>query len=187
MIVEIGVQVRAAVLVCREQTPLLPQRAADEIDGMSRGVGEIRPMQHAGGDRESADRERVPRGQDLLVSTGPDAQRPRGEELCAGRFDQRGRRAARLVRSLERAAHAQVPAALEIGCLIEAEPAREHRVLGLAQSVAHFGRGPYVEQALVPLPSPHPDSSKSRLAASACRGATSPRSPPRCARTACRR
>jgi hypothetical protein len=144
VVVEVGIQMRTAVLVGCEQPSLLPQRAVDEIDGVSRGVGEIRTMQDPGGDRESPDHERVPRGQDFFIAAGPDAQRAYGKQLRAGRVDQPA-----LIRSLERGAHTEMPAAPEIGGLIEAEAAREQRILGLAQPVTHLGGRPDVEPALV--------------------------------------
>ena len=53
---------------------------------------------------------------------GPDAQRAYGEQLRAGRVDQLGARP----RRLERGADTEMPAALEVGGLIEPEAAREH-------------------------------------------------------------
>ena len=101
VVVEIGMQMRTAVLVGCEQPSLLPQRAVDEIDGGSRGVGEIRTMQHPGGDGESSDHERIPRGQDLFIARR--ARRATCARQAASRAPSRARR--RLVRApLERGA-----------------------------------------------------------------------------------
>ena len=177
IVVEIGIQMRAAVLVRCEQPPLLPQRAVDEIDGVSRGVGEIRTMQDAGGDRESADHERVPRGQDLFIAAGPDAQRAYGQQLRAGRVDERCARPVPRAGRGHRDASGPRNWGPDRGRSGARTPRTRPRSIGLAPRRSSRRRtGPRV------LPSRHRGSSKSRLAG-ACmsRSTQSAVSPAMCA------
>src|SRR6185295_9249065 len=84
VVVEIGVEMRASVLVGREQPAIAPQLAAHEIEGAARGVDPVLSAEDAPGVRHAADGERVPRNQDLLVATRTDALPARFEQflLC---------------------------------------------------------------------------------------------------------
>ena len=91
VVVEIGRETRAAVLVRGLETPVLPQLRADEIDGARRGCGEVRPVEHARGARHAGDHQAVPRHQQLLVAARPDALLACREQLAARGFERLAR------------------------------------------------------------------------------------------------
>ena len=60
VVVQIRVQMRAAILVGGQQAAVAPQTAADEIERPARGLGEILSGQDPGSNRHSADHQAVP-------------------------------------------------------------------------------------------------------------------------------
>src|SRR5580698_9249254 len=60
VVIEIGRQVSAAILVSREQPAVAPQMMPDEIHGSRRRRAQLRAFEHARGDRQSLDHERIP-------------------------------------------------------------------------------------------------------------------------------
>ena len=83
VIIEVGVEMRAPVHVGRQQSPVAPQVAADEVERARGGGCELRARQRARGDRQAADHERVPRGEDLLIARRAHALRADREQLRA--------------------------------------------------------------------------------------------------------
>src|SRR5580698_458179 len=65
VVIEVRVQMRAAVLVGRKQPAVAPQSIANEIEGARGGECEILAPEGARRDREVADHERIPGGQYL--------------------------------------------------------------------------------------------------------------------------
>ena len=128
VIVEIGVEVRTAVLAGGKQAAVLPHPGADERERALGGLHPFRLAEDAAGARHAADHQRVPGHEDLLVAPRADALFARGERLGARRSKQP------LIRGF--AHHREVPVlVLEVGLRIEAIVALEHRVLLRRQQV----------------------------------------------------
>src|SRR5262245_31930368 len=89
MVVEIRRESRAAVLVHREQTVLVPAVLLQEIRGALRRLGKLRARERACGCGESADRQTVPAREDLLVARRPDPRVAYGEQDRARTIEQR--------------------------------------------------------------------------------------------------
>ncbi len=146
---------RATIHAGRQQFAVAPQRAADEIERAAGAVQQIIARQRARRHRHAANHESVPRGQDLVIALRTHALRPDLEEPGARRRQQRldlgGRASHSLCNLIQRRAHTQVPAALEIRRSIEAEARREHRELLGAERRSYFRAIPGVELALVTL------------------------------------
>src|ERR1700716_53204 len=155
VIIEACRQERAAIQRGREQAPVAPQRAADEIERTGGGVLQIIARQSARRDRHAADHQRVPRGEDFLVAARTPALRANGEQLRTGRRQQRldlGGRASHALRDLVHwRAYVQVPAPLEVRRPVETEARREHRELIGAERGTYLAAIPRVELALVTL------------------------------------
>src|SRR2546429_2248255 len=81
VVVEIGVEVRTALHVGREQPPVAPQPRADEIERSGRCGHDLIVREGARGYRHAADHERVPGGQDLLIARRAYTLRANAEEL----------------------------------------------------------------------------------------------------------
>ena len=74
MVLEVGVEPRAAVLVgAQEPTVGVPQVAEDELGARDRRLDVVRAAQHGAGVGQRGDGERVPGGQPLVVEAGADA------------------------------------------------------------------------------------------------------------------
>src|SRR5262249_34883440 len=81
VVVEIGREACAPVLVRREQSTVLPECAADEVECVGCAGGETRPRDRTRRNGEAADCEPVPGSEDLLVASRPDAPVANLEEL----------------------------------------------------------------------------------------------------------
>ncbi len=123
VVVQVGVQVRVAVLVGRQQPAVAPQVAPDKVQRTLSGVQAIGAIQHPGGAGHALDHQRVPGCQDLLVPPRSHAPLPRRQQFGLGGLVQRARprrRQAQLGGNLRQAAIAvQVPLALEVGRLVQ--------------------------------------------------------------------
>ena len=91
VVVEISRKPRAAILVRGLEPAVLPELRADEVERARRGLRVVGPRQSPRGAREPADHQPVPRGEDLLVASGPDTARARGEQLGARGIEERDR------------------------------------------------------------------------------------------------
>ena len=89
VVVEIRIQVRAAVLVGGKQPSVLPHRVVDESQRPPRRVDPFAFFQYAAGAGHAAHHERIPGHQHLFVAAGPDALFPGSEHPGARRSDQR--------------------------------------------------------------------------------------------------
>ena len=140
MVLEVGVQLRLAVLPRAQQPPLGVARLVEqEARRAGRGVHVVVAFEHGAGLRERRDHERVPGGEPLVVEARPDALRARlVEERAPAR------------QPLRRAgpAHRDV-AALEVAAVGGAEPGDRLVGVGLARErLAHLLDAPDVELAL---------------------------------------
>ena len=155
VIVEIRVQMRAAVVVGRKQPAFAPQRAAHELERPPGGIRQIitaeRPRRHG----QTADHQAVPGSENLVIPSGTDPALAYAQQLLSRRaqcrFDSVGRTAERGRYVLDRAENVQVPMALEVGLAIEAVPGSEGRVFLRCQRRAHFVAVPDIELATEPL------------------------------------
>src|SRR6185436_7829683 len=98
VVVEIGVEVGAPILVGREQPVVAPQLFAQEFESAPRGRDPVLPAEYPPGVRHATDGERIPGNEDLLVAPGTNALFTRGEKF--------------LLRGLARAGDPQVPVAI---------------------------------------------------------------------------
>src|SRR5581483_2050623 len=137
---------RPPVLVRGTQASVAPHLSAQESERAARGRLPVRPAEPARGARHAADRERVPRREDLLVASRAHAPLARGEKLVARRGE------ARLASRLERPGDAQVPrAVLEVRRLVQAVAAREERIVLRPEQRLRFIPLPDVEAAFLML------------------------------------
>src|SRR5438105_4522486 len=153
VVVKIGVEVRTALHVGREEPPVAPKPRADEIERSGRCGHELIVREGAPGYRHAADHERVPGGQDLLIARRAYTLRANAEELRAGSGEERldfFLRAAGLPGDVGGGGgDAQVPAPLEVRFPVEPEAWRKHRELLGAQRFADLVAVPGVELPLV--------------------------------------
>ena len=118
VVVEVRGEARLTVLVDGEQSTVAQQLLADEIHGARRGVCEVGPAEHASRDRHARDRQAVPRREDFLVASRPDARIALRQQDLA-RFGQAAQHFARIDVELGRdfllrAIGVQVPLAFEV-------------------------------------------------------------------------
>ena len=76
VVIEVCLQVSPTVLVGREEPPIPPQGAMDEVDRAGRCVGEIGPVQDTGGDRQPGNREDQRRSGDDPLQPPPVPESP---------------------------------------------------------------------------------------------------------------
>ena len=142
VIVEIGIEVRAAVLVGRKQPAALPHARTNEIERTPGGRDPILATEYPAGVRHAADRKRIPGHQHLVIAARTNAPLARSKELVPRRFDQR------LGRRRQAIGETQMPVlAFEVGRTIQAIAGREDRVFGGAEQRLHLASVPDVELA----------------------------------------
>ena len=154
VVVEVGGEAGAPVLVGGTQAAVLPQVFPEEVERAPRGFHEARLRQDAPRHRHPLDHERVPRGQHLVVAPRPDALRPDREQGGAGTLedplDFRHARVEAPGKFFEFREHVQMPVpAFEVGGTVETEARREHRVVFLAEQTTYLLGFPDVELALL--------------------------------------
>ena len=125
VVIEIRGQVRAAILVSREQAAVAPQIVMHEVNGGAGGHGQLRPPQHARRNRQSLDHERIPGREDFLIARRPHSQIARFQQLRARRlhpgvdgFRGLAEQGGNIV---NRRKGVQMPFTLEVGGAIQAE------------------------------------------------------------------
>ena len=144
VVVEVRIEVGAAVLIGCEKAAVLPHGCMDEVERAARGGDPLIVAEHPAGARHAADHERVPRHQDLLVTARPHALFARGKSFRARRCKPRGRR--RGVVRLAR--HDQVPVlALEVPRGVQAVVGRENGEFLRRQQSFQFVPVPDIELA----------------------------------------
>src|SRR5688572_32225269 len=133
MIVEIRRKPRAAVLVHREQSSLVPAVLVEEVCGARGGFGEFRAPEAPRRRGKARDRKSVPAREDLLVTCRPDTPVSHGQQPSARLVDQQGSRRLFCAEFLGYLCHGleavQMPLALEIRRPVEAEASRECDIL----------------------------------------------------------
>ena len=96
VVIEIGIEVRAADRVGGQQAAVAPQRRTNEVERAPRRLGPTRFAEYPRREGHAVDRQRVPGGQHLVVAARPHARLAQREQARAGAGDQRlafGRRA----------------------------------------------------------------------------------------------
>ena len=144
MVVEIRREARSPILVACQQPPVDDELVANEICRDSRGVDEIVALEHAAGDCQATNGQRIP-GRQLLVI-------PTRMYTILPRLEQYGQRLAnKPLRVFNVLAYRQVPLALEICLLVEPEATRNECKTLCVEQVADLIRSPDVELAFLAL------------------------------------
>ena len=153
VVVQVRIQMGAALHGGCQQPAIPPQGGADEIEGARRGCRQLLAGQGPRRYRHAADHERVPRGEDLVIARRTHARRAHREQLRARRCDERGDfrgSAVHLTGDLLRGGgHVEMPVALEVGRPVESEARCEDGKLRSGERGTHLLAIPDVELALV--------------------------------------
>ena len=83
VVIEIGVEMGAAVLAGSEQALVTPHRRTNKRQGPARRSQPVGAAEHARGARHAGDHQRVPADEDLVVAARPHPPRPRGAQFLA--------------------------------------------------------------------------------------------------------
>ena len=135
VVVEIGVEMRDAILGGGQQPaasigPVRHRLRAHELERAFRRRREFRLVEHARGDRQAADGERVPAAEHLVVEAGPHALAADRQQFRARAVDvlfDLGRVELQFLGDLlDRHEHVRVPRAFEVRLFVESEAAAEH-------------------------------------------------------------
>ena len=118
VVVEVGAETCMAVLVTGQQASVDDEPVAKETGCRGGRIHEVLAVEDTPRDREAANRERIPRGELLVVEAGRDALPACGQQRVERRPDPR-------FRVLDVLAHREVPAAFEVGFPVEPEAARD--------------------------------------------------------------
>ena len=192
VVVEVGVEMRAAVLVRARAAAVLPHRGADEVERAARRVEPVGAAERARGARHAArssarSSSRAPsrRGRAARACRAPRTACARAVSSSSGTRPRRGRARAATSRSGSRDDEMPVPA-LEVGRPVEAVVRRDDARTPRASAA----RGPRPASRRRTCPprarSRRRATSSSRLRATASRASPTPRSPRRRARRAAR-
>jgi len=150
VIVQIGVQVRPAIFVRRQEPSVHVQSAAQEVHRAERGIHPFGAAKDATGVRHAADHERIPGSQNFFVSARAHPLLARIEQLAACTREKLLRlrqRNTQLCRDLiQRLCHEKMPAHIfEIGRLVQSEMPIRDRQLVCGQQRRYFLARPHIE------------------------------------------